>query len=179
MNHTFTAVARSQKVLEISVDKEFCSSKLSKFYLYIDGKRKMELTSVSQSESHSSHIYTFMLNNSPFLVGKKYEIVTEQNYFIPVDISFLALDDAFDEKYRYDGQLGAIYTKEKTTFRVFSPFATRIILIIQRKNGSYEETFTMRKDSDTGIFEITVDGDLDEAKYIYEAEIFSKIHLRL
>ncbi len=176
MNHTFTAVARSQKVLEISVDKEFCSNKLSKFYLYIDGKRITELTSVSQSESHSSRIYTFMLKNSPFLVGKKYEVVTEQNYFIPVDISFLALDDAFEEKYRYDGELGAIYTKKKTTFRVYSPFATRIILIIRRKDASDEETFVMKKDSSTGVFEIVVDGDLDETKYIYEAEIFSKIH---
>ena len=138
----FSATAKSQKVLEVYVNKDFCSQKLAKFFLYIDGKKAYQLNSVSQSESNSSFIYTFMLKDSPFIVGKKYEVLTEQNYFIPVDISFLAMDEAFEKKFRFDGELGAIYSKKKTVFRVFSPFATRVILVLERKDGKEEEIRT-------------------------------------
>ena len=172
----FSATAKSQKVLEVYVNKDFCSQKLAKFFLYIDGKKAYQLNSVSQSESNSSFIYTFMLKDSPFIVGKKYEVLTEQNYFIPVDISFLAMDEAFEKKFRFDGELGAIYSKKKTIFRVFSPFATRVILVLERKDGKEEETFIMHRDNDTGVYETEVSGDLDEAKYIFECEIFSHIY---
>ena len=65
----FSATAKSQKVLEVYVNKDFCSQKLAKFFLYIDGKKAYQLNSVSQSESNSSFIYTFMLKDSPFIVG--------------------------------------------------------------------------------------------------------------
>ena len=175
LKHTFSAVAKSQKIIEVYVKKEFCQQKLTKFAFYVDGKRYMELEPVSQSESHSSFIYTFLLNDNVFVPGRSYEIVTEQNYFIPVDISFLAMDEEFEKKYRYDGQLGAIYHKEYTIFRVFSPFSKRIILLLKRKDAEEEESFVMHHNLDNGVFEIKVEGDLDEASYGYECDIFSEI----
>lgn len=175
MDHQFSATAKSQKVLEVYIRKEFCPMRLSSFHLYIDGKKAFPLIPVSESESQSSLIYTFLLKEAPFVVGKRYEVVTEQNYFIPVDISFLAMDPAFEKKYRYDGELGAIYGKKETTFRLFSPFSTRVILLLKRKGSKEEEAILLKRDEDTGVFSVTVEGDLDEAEYIYECEIFSSV----
>ncbi|MDE7384890.1 MAG: type I pullulanase [Anaeroplasmataceae bacterium] len=46
------------------------------------------------------------------------------------DNSTLYQTEAFEKEYTYTGQLGAIYSKEKTTFRVWSPISTKIELRI-------------------------------------------------
>ena len=40
----------------------------------------------------------------------------------------------FNEQYFYDGDdLGSIYSKDKTTFRVWSPLATKVTLLLYDK----------------------------------------------
>lgn len=176
MERTFHSKAKSDRIIEVFVSKEFCFDTLKSFDLYIDGKRKQTLTPISISESHSSRIYTLTTKEGKFIPGKRYELRTMHNYFIPIDISYLASTPEFEAQYRYDGQLGAIYTPKKTTFRVFSPFATRIILVLKRKGARQEECHLMKRDPEKGIFSVTIEGDLDESMYVYEAEIFSTIY---
>ena len=38
----------------------------------------------------------------------------------------------FEQQFAYDGELGALYTKEKTTFRVWSPVSKSITLRLYR-----------------------------------------------
>ncbi|ACZ00903.1 type I pullulanase [Streptobacillus moniliformis] len=75
-----------------------------------------------------------------------------------------------DLRYRYDGKLGIEYSKENTIFRLFAPTATKVELLINNQN------LEMRKDTDKGIFELTVNGDLDKIPYMYktffEGEVF-------
>lgn len=169
-----TAVAKAKGVIEVNVPKEHCPFKLDKFRLYVNHKFTLSLESISDSESNSSIIYTIVCGTFNFIPGNEYEIATEQNFFIPVDITFLATTKEFEQKYRYDGTLGAIYSKEETTFNVFSPFSREITLHIKKPNEENFETYSMSHNMENGIFSVTIKGDYDGALYLYERYMFGK-----
>lgn len=74
----------------------------------------------------------------------------------------------------YDGNdLGATYTKERTTFKVWAPSALQVLLKLYT-TGSYIEEFAtvlgikqMIKDESTGVWSITCEGDLEKVYYNY------------
>ena len=80
-----------------------------------------------------------------------------------------------DEQYAYDGDdLGCTYTPEATTFKVWAPTSTKAVLNLFATGsdeedgaadlGQYEMTF----DEATGVWSVTVDGDLLNTYYTYE-----------
>ena len=77
----------------------------------------------------------------------------------------------FNKIYRYDGELGAIYSKEKTIFRVWSKGADEISLKLYGKDGydlnkQYEKIVLMKK-FDNGLYEVEIEGDLHGVYYNY------------
>ena len=85
-------------------------------------------------------------------------------------------DSAFDAKYNYDGELGAIYTATKTTFKVWSPVSKSIKLRIYEngtpssvnaaKGSDVYEEYDMSK-GEKGVFTKELDGDLAGKYYTY------------
>ena len=82
-----------------------------------------------------------------------------------------------DKEYAYDGELGAIYSPESTTFKVWAPLATEVVLN-RYATGSDEEdgaadlgTTEMEKlmddDKWTGVWTTTVEGDIVNTYYTY------------
>lgn len=168
------ATAKSSNVIEVTISKDFYTAPKKVFTLYEDSEPVLEIKPVSQSESQSTFIYTLLVTDFTYVPGKRYEIKTSENYFIPLDISFLANSPEFEKKYRYSGKLGAIYSKESTTFKVFSPFASSMLLKVKRKGQQEEEIFLMTPDRENGVFSYEVKGDLDEAAYFYTPTIFGE-----
>ncbi len=168
------ATAKSDNVIEVTISKDFYISPKKVFSLFENDKFIMDIIPVSQSESQSTFIYTLIIHDFVYVPGKKYEIKTSENYFIPLDISYLAQSEGFEKKYRFDGALGAIYSSKKTTFRVFSPFAEAMLLKIKRKDSETREIFEMIPDRETGVFSYEVSGDLDEASYLFTITIFGE-----
>ena len=91
------------------------------------------------------------------------------------DISALYSTEAFNNQYAYEGQLGAIYSKESTTFRVWSPISNSIKLRIYNTgtpaslpNGTdnYEYEYIMTQGV-KGTWEYTLQGDLEGKYYTY------------
>lgn len=166
--------AVNNQKLEVYVAKRFTSTVLTSFRLYVSGKFECLLKPVSRSESNSAFIYNLNLPSGfCFVPGKRYEILTPNNFFVSINISYLARTKAFEEKLRYDGELGAIYSKKSTTFRVFSPFAASRNLILLFK-GQWQ-SFVRKQDIKKGIYELTLEGNYDGCGYLYEAEIFGNI----
>jgi pullulanase len=90
---------------------------------------------------------------------------------------FTLYNDAFDEKYGFDGTLGADYTAEETTFRVWSPVSNTIKLRIY-DNGTPKSVSSAKGDDtiaqevemtkdEKGVFSTTVTGDLAGKYYTY------------
>ena len=85
-----------------------------------------------------------------------------------VDISPLYDTEVFDDAYYYDGELGAIYSPNGTTFRVWSPVSTSITLNIYNDGSAAEPpvSYDMTKGAN-GVFEAIVEGDLAAKYYTY------------
>ena len=101
-------------------------------------------------------------------ISEEYSVVVEFSHSKATLSKVLGItrlfNEAFDEEYYYDGELGAIYSKEKTTFRVWSPVSKKIELKIYSQSG--EQTVEMTK-GEKGVFEATVNGDLEGKYYTY------------
>ena len=112
-------------------------------------------------------------------VGDSYQIDIEFSGGMKVlkDVSIRNLYDAtFDAKYNYDGQLGAIYAKDKTEFKVWTPVSTAVKLRIYdngtptkvdatKGSDTYQE-YDMSK-GEKGVFSYTLNGDLGGKYYTY------------
>ena len=102
-----------------------------------------------------------------------YTIAFEDWSGCEIDISGSFSSENFENEYTYDGNdLGAIYTKEKTTFRVWAPTATKVELNLY-KEGSGDnlmETVSMTSDvKGTWVYEKT--GDLNGVYYTYSVTV--------
>lgn len=74
--------------------------------------------------------------------------------------------DRFDELFHYDGPLGCHYNKNKSIFRIYSPIAKQMILVLDRK---YKMIY-----KEKGLWELSVNGDFVNHKYHYLVRINKK-----
>ena len=93
------------------------------------------------------------------------------------DVSIRNLYDSdFDTNYNYSGELGALYTKESTTFKVWSPVSSNIKVRIYNNGTPTSVSSTLGNDEyqehemtrgEKGVFSATVNGDLQGKYYTY------------
>lgn len=93
---------------------------------------------------------------------------------VAVDTTATKALEELDANYRYDGDdLGVTYTKDATTFKVWSPTATDIKVNIFTKGSDDEQgagkvaSYTLEKDDATGVWEIKLVGDWKNYYYTY------------
>lgn len=94
--------------------------------------------------------------------------------YYPLDNKYTKALQNIDDNYRYNGDdLGATYTKEKTTFKVWSPTAQKIIVNLYATGSDTEEgakklgSYDMTKDSTTGVWSVELTGDYKNVYYTY------------
>lgn len=88
------------------------------------------------------------------------------------DCSEVFVSKEFNDGYYYDGKdLGAVYSKESTTFKVWSPVADKAVLCLYEcgDGDCLKEKIEMEK-GEKGTFQVEVKGDLDGVYYTYEFE---------
>ena len=143
---------------------------------YVTGRQgDVEVTEVTLSEKASDTEYYYNLTIKeeldPF---RNYRLGFEdQEYAINMPIIYST--DEFEDKYTYTGDdLGATYTKEKTTFRVWAPTAEEVYLNLYESGKDWEddliEKIPMTAD-ENGTWVATVDGDMAGTYYTYTAII--------
>ncbi|PJI09429.1 MULTISPECIES: type I pullulanase [Clostridium] len=107
----------------------------------------------------------------------------KENYYVCYDsmtikCSYFKLFSTkeFNDKYAYHGKLGAIYSKEKTTFRVWSPGASNINLLLYKTEDSKssEAPTSIKLNETRGLWEITLKGDFNMFYYTYEVTIYNE-----
>lgn len=86
------------------------------------------------------------------------------------------LDMGTLDQHAYTGNdLGAVYTKDKTVFKVWAPTASEVVLNLYREGkkdaGSPYETKTMTFDSGSGVWSVEVGGDLKGVYYTYSVTV--------
>ena len=104
-------------------------------------------------------------------------------YYGDRDFVLSLLDDkvyshpTFEEKYTYDGALGAWCDDNSTYFSLWSPLASHVALLLFHNDTDQNpySSIPMEK-SHNGVFSKTVEGDFDKVYYLYEITIDGKIN---
>ena len=93
---------------------------------------------------------------------------------VAVDTTATKALEELDANYRYDGDdLGVTYTKDATTFKVWSPTATEIKVNIFTKGSDDEQgatkvaSYRLEKEDATGIWKIKLTGEWKDYYYTY------------
>lgn len=111
-----------------------------------------------------------------FLKEYVVDVTVENGDQLSATVSKMGLyqTEEFGNLFNYDGELGAIYTSQKTTFRVWSPFSTSITLNVYNTGtpaalgGSDTPVLTVDMvKGEKGVFSVEVDGDLAGKYYTY------------
>lgn len=119
--------------------------------------------------------YTFSYSN--IYTSKVTFAESKNTHDVNISMQLLYTKDSFNDAFYYSGELGAIYSASETTFRVWSPVSSKIVLKLY-ENGTPEKVdellgsdVTYREieleKKDKGVFETTVSGDLDGMYYTY------------
>lgn len=82
--------------------------------------------------------------------------------------------DIFNNLYEYNGKLGAIYEKEKTTFILWAPTATEVKLKLI--NNDIDDEIVLMNKEEKGIWTLEVKGDLDKQYYNYLVSVDSMVN---
>lgn len=98
--------------------------------------------------------------------GYEYVIEDVFGHVEPMLLGYICRTKEFDKKYVYNGDdLGAVYHKTHTTFKVWTPTATDVRIAIYRNDK--EILYDMVKDFD-GIWTYTLNGDCEGLRYRYK-----------
>ncbi len=119
---------------------------------------------------------------TPYKMEMTFDVEQEDSSFAEVTInqaantSTLYSEKEFEENYTYDGELGAIYTKASTTFKVWTPISSEVKVRIYENGTPTDVSSELGDDTYTeyamtlgekGVFSATVEGDLDGKYYTY------------
>lgn len=108
-------------------------------------------------------------------ISVPYKVAIEGYEAIDVGINNIYSSQKFEDMYTYNGDLGAIYTPDKTTFKLWAPTAkdVKVKLYDNGTAGSELATYSMIK-QDKGVWVYTLSGDLHKQYYTYEVTVGGK-----
>ena len=125
--------------------------------------------------------------NEPADLTKSY--VLEVTFFdqpdvartIPIGFGGVYASDAFNDAFYYDGALGALYENNQTTFKLWAPIASEVVLnLYEVGHPGHLTSFDSIQGSDTplsthpltpvgkGVWQVVVEGDLHGVYYTYD-----------
>lgn len=160
------AYATSFNEIRVYLSKGYYNGISSKFYMKdIENDELLPLNGDFLNDQTTSDFqeYVFHIN---FKMGKVYKVVDAYGLSCYLDFSKLSMCEEFDELYYYDhDDLGNQYTPEKTTFKVWAPLSTGVILKIMKHDGT-TQLFPMKREI-KGVYQVCVEGDLELQQYVY------------
>ena len=131
------------------------------------GNEKPIKFSISNKVFHfKTNIYELDLEND-FEFGLFYRVYIKHYGFAPLNVSMATSFPQFDELFYYDGNdLGAHYTKVATTFKLWAPLASRVVLKYSRLK-SEKWQFAMLERGQKGVFSLVLEGNFEKYRYRY------------
>lgn len=87
--------------------------------------------------------------------------------------------ESFNKKYAYSGSLGCEYSKHSSTFKLWTPAALSVKLLLYKKCSleSLKPDFIYDMHETSGVFNIKIGGDLSGLFYRYEVNVYGNINL--
>ena len=135
-----------------------------KFQLEVNSKTsKLEIARFNRSDK----LFRLELNSEvEILLGNINIIKTNDGESRPLSYETYVTTDEFAELYTdTKTEFGALYSKEETTFVLWSPLSEKVFLKLEKTENNFVLLPLKRKDK--GVYKITVKGDLFNKRYNY------------
>ncbi len=117
-----------------------------------------ELQILNTKEYNEYLIYSLSYKMNLKFWRKSYIIVGDD--YVELYSGSIIRTNRFDEEFYYNGKLGITYSRFNTIFRIWSPVAKEIILVLNHKRHSLSYV-------DKGLWELDLKGDFEGYKYYY------------
>lgn len=154
------------KVL-VTVSKIFYNGSASGFYI-TDGYGLYAECVIRGVEEHEREVRYHLTIPADLPFGRNYYIHEEQGQCVVLQNRFIVRTAQFDKEFNYSGDdLGAIWTRNGTSFALWAPTAVRVFVRIE--HGGVLRMVPMKR-TDHGVFRAYVSGDLSQALYRYVLE---------
>ncbi len=140
----------------------------SRFLLKTSDGQPVALSSVEAATPRQEHSTTFTLETAAPLdfLGQLFEVWVEGAGSRLVSVRDILQDS--QHYYSAEARLGATYTAQSTTFRVFAPTATGLeVVVAEALKGDAGLSVHAMQRGDHGVWEAVVAGDLDGKFYAY------------
>ncbi len=143
-----------------------------------DGTKDIPVTEIKPGASSSQEVENLVIASSSYTLSLGEELNVFGSYTLTYDGNEYNIKmpstyktEEFVSNYTYDGDdLGATWTKDKTTFKVWSPTASEVKLNLYKGGEAgvedLIETVAMTQ-GEKGVWDVTVEGDLDGTYYTY------------
>ncbi len=151
------------KAIDIA-DKE----EAGKFSVTDEDGNSYAVTEIKDGEGQSGKSACLIMEE-PLDLAKSYTVTREDYEGCQVSMRKVIGSSFFDEAFAYDGDdLGAVYTKESTKFRVWAPIASEVSLNLYETGDGDDliETIPMQAD-EKGTWTCEKQGDLNGVYYTY------------
>ena len=154
------------------------NNKISSYKIYEDDE---VLSEVNLTTTYNAFRYSFPTGRTASF-DKKYSVectFEESKKTLTSDVSVRTLYSTsdFDNQYTYDGELGVEYSSSKSTFRVWSPISSKIVLRIYNNGTPVSVSSSLGSDNiylsvdmvkgEKGVFSAIVNEDLAGKYYTY------------
>lgn len=166
----FEAYLDDYHKIVVYMSKDSYEGKSSCFYLRDMEGKIVSLEIVSCKEISTKYYQYILTFQEELQMGMEYYVVNEYARSTVLEYAYIVKTKHFDEMYAYENHdLGCVYQKESSTFRLWAPTAYRVKLELMR--GTQIEMYEMKR-LESGIFLLEIPGDLEGASYVY----FIRIH---
>ena len=164
----------SSQDVQISVSKPVDVTAAEKFVVTDEEGTVYPVTSVENVTDKD----VVLKMEQPLELSRAYRVDREDYEGCQISMDKIIGSTYFDEQLAYDGDdLGAIYTKEKTTFRVWAPTALEVSLNLYKEGDgdNLMETLPMQADV-KGTWVCEKEGDLNGVYYTYSVKIGNQVN---
>ena len=148
----------SYSKITVYVGKNYYDGKINSLYLLTEyGPVKLgDLNFVNSNEKYNE--YSIVLQEDMEL-GKEYYLVSDYGYKVLLEYRYITKSEKFRKNTYTDEKLGYEYSKDSTSFSIWAPVSSDVILVV---NDSY---YKMKRYGN--IFKYEVIGDLNKYEYYF------------
>lgn len=138
------------------------------FYIESEDHHQIPLRIVDDIIVDGFHKYECMFDEK-IEFGKEYVVCHQFGRYTPLVFAGVVKSNEFDEMFYYRGtDLGCLYDKQKTSFKLWAPTAYRVYLQLEKNDQM--QMFEMKRE-EYGVYSIVIEKDLLGASYVYYVEV--------
>lgn len=155
-------------LIHIEQVKKFHQGNSDEFFLSL-GQLREKLEIIEKQEYQDKIIYTVTFKQE-IEMGKQYIVYGQDNYSTNLTYRFIVKTVKFNQDYYYDGDdLGSIVSQKETTFKLWAPTASAVLLKLEDK------VYTMQR-LEKGIYYYKFNKRLLNKEYSYLVFVNGQVH---